>query len=411
MKPRVLLVCQHYAPEAFRSTDMAEFLVEQGCEVDVLCGLPNYPRGVWSPGYSYRGPYSEVRNGVRVFRAFEIRRRNDTSLRIAANFLSWPIFASHRVRGLLKRNRYDAILCFQLSPVQMAKPALKAARLQRVPCTVYVLDIWPDNLYSVVSVPKLMRRMLQRTSNRVYRDADRLIALTPAMRDVLAEYSGKYPEDIAVVPQFCEDFYAEPVEPSPEVAALFDAGRLSILYAGNISPAQGLETLVEAAVIVERRRPGSTQYVVVGDGMSRAAVQQRCESLGVAHCMSFVGSVPAPDIPQYAGLADVLFAGFAGHPALDLTIPGKYASYCAAGKPLLIAMGGEGARITREHRTGLVSRPDDASELARNIEAYLDMPPSARAELGDHSRDLYRQLFRRDASLRQVQAFALEGTA
>jgi glycosyltransferase involved in cell wall biosynthesis len=411
MKPRVLLVCQHYAPESFRSTDIAEYFVENGCEVDVLCGLPNYPRGVWSPGYSYKGPYFEERNGVRVFRAFEVRRKNDTAFRIAANFLSWPFFASRRLRGLLKRNRYDAVLSFQLSPVHMAKPALKAARRLKVPCTIYVLDIWPDNLYSVMSVPKFAQRMLQRTANRIYAKADRIVALTPAMRDVLARYSGKRAADIAVIPQFCEDFYAERPEPAPDVVALFDTDRFNILYAGNISPAQGLDNLVEAAALVEEQRPGSTHYVIVGDGMSRAAVERRCEALGVAHRMSFVGSVPAPDVPQYALQADVLFAGFAGHAALDLTIPGKYASYCAAGKPLLVAMGGEGARVTQEHQTGLVSPPDDAAALATNIQTFLAMSAAQRAEMGAHSSNLYQQMFRRDGNLRKLQSVVLEGSA
>lgn len=409
MKPRVLFVCQHYAPEAFRSTDIAEYLVESGCEVDVLCGLPNYPRGEWSPGYSYRGPYYEERNGVRVFRAPEIRRKGDTTLRIAANFLSWPLFAGARVRGLLRRYRYDAVFCFQLSPVHMAAPALTAARRQRVPCTLYVLDIWPDNLYSVVDVPPVARRLLQRTANRIYGRADRLIALTPAMREVLASYSGKRVEDIAVVPQFCEDFYAEPIAPGPGVADRFAPGKLNVMYAGNISPAQGLDTLVDAAAIVERRQPGSTQYLVIGDGMSRTALEELVASRGLTHCISFVGATPAADIPRYAVHADVLFAGFAGHPALDLTIPGKYSSYCAAGKPLLIAMGGEGARVTIENGTGLVSRPDDPEALASNIESFLAMPASERADMGRRSSDLYRTAFRRDSCLEQVRAITLRG--
>ena len=55
MSKRILLVCQHFWPESFRINDIADYFVEQGCEVDVLCGLPNYPKGEFVEGYGYFG--------------------------------------------------------------------------------------------------------------------------------------------------------------------------------------------------------------------------------------------------------------------------------------------------------------------------------------------------------------------
>ena len=53
---RILVVSQHYWPENFRITDICRGFVESGVEVDVLCGLPNYPKGEWFEGYRYMGP-------------------------------------------------------------------------------------------------------------------------------------------------------------------------------------------------------------------------------------------------------------------------------------------------------------------------------------------------------------------
>ena len=47
---RILVVSQHFWPEPFRINDIVEGFVEDGLEVDVLCGLPNYPRGEWFSG-------------------------------------------------------------------------------------------------------------------------------------------------------------------------------------------------------------------------------------------------------------------------------------------------------------------------------------------------------------------------
>ena len=40
----------------FRINDIVEGFVQDGLSVDVLCGLPNYPKGEWFDGYSADGP-------------------------------------------------------------------------------------------------------------------------------------------------------------------------------------------------------------------------------------------------------------------------------------------------------------------------------------------------------------------
>ena len=47
MQKRILVVTQHYWPENFRINDIVEGFVADGIQVDVLCGLPNYPKGEW----------------------------------------------------------------------------------------------------------------------------------------------------------------------------------------------------------------------------------------------------------------------------------------------------------------------------------------------------------------------------
>ena len=73
-KKRILVVTQHFWPENFRINDIVEGFLADGLEVDVLCGLPNYPKGEWFPGYSGRGPWHENYKGANVYRCREISR-------------------------------------------------------------------------------------------------------------------------------------------------------------------------------------------------------------------------------------------------------------------------------------------------------------------------------------------------
>ena len=243
---RILVVSQHYWPENFRVTDLCEGLVAQGIQVDVLCGLPNYPLGKWYEGYRYTGPRRQEHNGVNIIRAGEIPRRGNTGPMIFLNYVSWPLFALFSLPRL--RGKYDAVLCYNTSPVLMSFPAILYAKLHRVPLTNYVLDIWPENLYSVLPVKnKVLRSIAQAVSNWHYRRADRLIAMSDSLRRRLAQVSRKPEESIAVIPQYCEDFYAAPADPG-QLAEQF-AGRFNLVFTGNFSPAQSLDTVIEAACI------------------------------------------------------------------------------------------------------------------------------------------------------------------
>ena len=72
---KILVVCQHYAPEPVRLPDICEEWVHRGHEVDVITGVPNYPMGYIYDGYKKRKNRNENINGVSVHRCFTIGRR------------------------------------------------------------------------------------------------------------------------------------------------------------------------------------------------------------------------------------------------------------------------------------------------------------------------------------------------
>lgn len=121
------------------------------------------------------------------------------------NYVSWPLYAWGALRRL--PGGYDAVFCFNTSPVLMCWPAIRYARRHHIPLTNYVLDIWPENLYSVLPVKnKLMRGIAQGVSDWLYKRCDRLIAMSDLLQQRLMQRTGKSSAQVAVIPQYCEDF-------------------------------------------------------------------------------------------------------------------------------------------------------------------------------------------------------------
>lgn len=399
---RILVVTQHYWPEQFRINDIVAGFVADGIGVDVLCGLPNYPRGEWYPGYRYTGPRYEERDGVRIWRAGEIPRRGNSGPMIFLNYVSWPLFALFSVGR--PKGPYDAVFCYNTSPVLMALPALLYGRLHHVPVTTYVLDLWPENLYSVLPVKsRFWQRVARGVSDWHYRRADKLIAMSESLRARLLQRTGKPEGAVSVIPQYCEDFYAVP-QPDDPLARQF-AGGFNLVFTGNFSPAQGLDTVLKALAEARRQGARALRLLLVGDGMSREALEALAGELGLLAegAAVFCGSVPPGEVPRYTTLADALIVSLNASEDLGLTVPAKLASYMAAKKPILASMDGEGRAAVEAAGCGLASAACDVEGLARNMRALARMPDEQRAALGQKAFAWYEAHYRRAGLLRQLE--------
>lgn len=401
------MVSHHYWPENFRITDICEALVQQGVAVDVLCGLPNYPMGEFAERYSHKGPFFERHNGVNIYRVAEIPRKGNTTPMIFLNYMSYPLSALLRTPRF-RNKQYDAVFCYQTSPVFMAWPALQLAKKKRIPSTVYVLDLWPENLYSVLPLKNPIftpaKTVLKALSHQIYRGADRLIALSEGAKGHLLAITGKEERDIRVIPQYCEDFYAGRPAVSPAVSQYFK-GECNILFAGNVSPAQSLPTLVDAALLADKEARGALHYVIAGDGMSFEELKALVRQKGAEHLFSFAGRREAEEIPQFQAAADGVWAGLTKAEHLGFALPAKIASYFAAGKPIFASMEGEGARVVKEADAGYVSPAEDSGALAQNLLDFLKTDAEERAAMGRRGFAYYKAHYCREPLMQQLSDF------
>lgn len=406
MAGRILVVTQHFWPENFRINDIVEGFLQDGLEVDVLCGLPNYPKGEWFEGYSARGPWEEHFGTAQVFRAREWPRKGNTSVNIFLNYVSWPLYAAAALDRL--PGGYDAVFCFNTSPVLMCWPAIRYAQKYRIPFTNYVLDLWPENLYSVLPVKNaLLRKLAQGVSDALYKKADRLIAMSEPLQQRLCQRTGKPPRAVKVIPQYCEDFYAVPQR--DEALESRFAGRFNLVFTGTFTPAQSLDMVLRA--VLEARQAGADQLhlLLVGDGMSRESLQTLARELNAGDAVTFYGSVPAKEVPKFTTLADALLISLSDSPDLGLTVPGKLASYMAAGKPVVASMNGAGYAAVQESGGGLVSPACDQHALAGNLLQLYRMDAAQRAQLGARAKAYYQAHYHRAELLRQLETFILQG--
>jgi colanic acid biosynthesis glycosyl transferase WcaI len=404
--PKILVICQHFWPESFRINDICDYFVDQGAVVNVLCGLPNYPEGRLYKGYSFTKNLRQIHNGVNVQRVPEIPRGNNSSMRIFLNYISFPLFSLFYVPWLLTK-KYDKIFLYQLSPVMMSLAGILVGKIRKTETTMYVLDLWPENLYSVLNIRnRFLRKVAEKVSHWHYRHVDKLVVLSRAMQDRLIDVTNIAADKIMVLPQASEKIYE--ADASDEAINMRFAGGFNILYAGNISPAQSFDTIIQAAKILKSSGKEDIRWVIIGDGMSRKQVENDVKAAGLEHDFYFEGQKPVTDIPKYNHIADVLVGCLAKSDLLEATIPAKVMSYIASGKPMVLAMDGEVQDLVAQTiRCGFAGATEDAPLLASNLQRVYFLPPNEREQMGRRGRSYHLGHFERSILLKKLYEFIL----
>ncbi len=401
---KILIICQHFWPEAFRINDTANFFIEKKCDVDVLCGIPNYPSGKFTKGYSYFKNRKQIHKGISIRRVFEIPRGNNTNFRIFINYLSFPIASLLHVPRLLTK-KYDKIFLYSLSPVMMSISGIIVGKIKKTETVMYVLDLWPENLFSVLDIKnKLMRKTITRISHWHYKNVDKFIVLSEQMKEKIITITGKASSSVLVLPQACEKIYERDIV--DKVLTKRFSKRFNVLFTGNISPAQSFTTIIDAAKILKSRKVKDINWIIVGSGMSINWLVAEITKNNLNDCFFFEGQKPISDIPKYTTIADVLVGCLTKSELLEATIPAKVMSYIAAGRPIVLAMDGEVQDlINNKIKSGFVGPTEDAPTLANNIYKVYMMNKKQRNNLGLKSRKYHFKYFERNIIMGKLHNF------
>src|SRR5690606_37347045 len=166
--------------------------------------------------------------------------------------------------------------------------------------------------------------------------------------------------------------------------------KFGVVFAGNLGTAQAVETLVDAA---ERlRHMADFRLVLVGSGSMSGWLQQQKDERALDNLI-LAGRFPAQEMPQFFARAQALLVSLKRAEIFAQTVPAKVQSYLAAGKPIIAALDGEGARVVREAKAGLTGPAEDVEGLVDCIKQLYKMPLADREAMGVAGRTYFLENF------------------
>ncbi len=360
---KVLIVSQYYFPEQFQINEIAPELVRRGYDVTVVCGLPNYPKGVIFEGYENR--FEETIDGVKVIRCKNVPR-GDNPFTLIRNYISFYRNANKVVNTLPED--YDVVLSYQLSPITMVIPAVRYKKRTGKPLLLYCLDLWPESAQAHVKLKKgLLYRYITRLSGSLYNACDRILVTSKPFTDYLSR-KHRIPESkLGYLPQHADGSMLEQGFTKSD-----NDGKVHFMYAGNIGAAQTLDVIIKAAVQLGKR----SDYVVdfVGDGSKRSELETLARTNGLSDTIIFHGNQKRAEMPSFYRKADVLLITLRGNNAVGDTMPGKLQMYMTVGKPILGAINGAANQVIEEAQCGSCVKAGDYKGLAKLMKFFIEHP-------------------------------------
>ncbi|MGE8066776.1 glycosyltransferase family 4 protein [Pseudomonas sp. NPDC089569] len=381
---KVLVWTQYFWPENFHINEVVSELVSQGADVTVLTGKPNYPEGKIFAGYRSMGCQTEDYKGVKIIRLPLYPRGKNSAKGLILNYLSF-IFSGYLLGPWVLRGlKFDVVFVYAPSPLLQALPAIYVSWLKRARLALWVQDIWPESLKATGFITsRKVLKCIEYVVRYIYRYSDSILIQSEGFRDSVQRLCRDWSKI-----RFFPNSALEPV--TTKMPDNFDISRLSghfsVVFAGNIGVAQSCQTIVEAAKIL--REYSNIRFFLVGSGSMETTIAEMIEQERLDN-VEMTGRVSSEEVTSIYAASSILLLTLRDDPIFAQTIPSKFQSYLAAGKPIIASCNGQTALMLAEADAGLSCPAQDSQALADAVLALYGTDQHRLAEMGQRGREFF----------------------
>jgi glycosyltransferase involved in cell wall biosynthesis len=359
---RILILTQHFVPELtagrFRLEAFAEGLARRGHDVQVVCPVPNHPRGVIHEGYRDRPILRRRLGRTRVIYLRVVVAREKTLRTRLAYYGSYAALSS--AAGAVMP-RPDLILASS-PPLSVAAAGAAVAARHRAPLVLDVRDLWPESAVALGELrPGAALRAAERLERWVYRRAAHIVTANEAFRHRIEARSPRG-QPVEVIPNGTTgDWLAVGETEVVRASVGLPDDRFVWAYAGNLGLAHGLEFAADAA----RLLGDGYLLFVIGDGPRRGELERRAAEAG-SSTVELRGLMPPEQAAARLRAADVVLVS----ERQDATVSAKLYDACAVGRPVVAACRGALRRLVEEEEIAVAvphGNPDALAEAVRRL--------------------------------------------
>ncbi len=266
---KIIIISQVFWPDESAGsqilTDLAEALIENGFEVDLITGGNAYEN------HNIFYPKEENYKGIHIKRLRTGLFGKDSKL---GRLITFFIFNVKLFFSLLfiRKGRYDLMISLSIPPL-IAFFGIIVARLKKIKFLFWAMDLQPELaiLSGYVNKNSFFAKMLLLMGDYTYKKSDLIITLDKYMADPIKK-RGARGERVKVIPVWpvMDDIYAGNRLDNPFRIEHGFADKMVIMYSGNHSVMHSLDMLLNVAL--DLRDDRRFLFVFIGGGVRKRDV-------------------------------------------------------------------------------------------------------------------------------------------
>ena len=168
----------------------------------------------------------------------------------------------------------------------------------------------------------------------------------------------------------------------------------NIVFTGNVGEAQDFSSLIKVAK--KCKHIDSVKWHIVGDGRMKSWIENEILENSLENTIYTYGNFDISKMPAILESADALLIALKNNPIFEVTIPGKFQTYCTAGKPIISLAKGEVNKIVDDINAGVTGDSDNLDEFAKKIIDLSKMPIDKLKDMGKNASSFAKKEFNRD---------------
>ena len=286
--------------------------------------------------------------------------------------------------GFNKLQKPDVIMGCSPEPFA-ALAALFIAKRYKVPFVLHMGDLWPDSLIDIGNISKYhpFIILVGWVERYLYKHATRIVTPLPTIKKHVQSKGGN-PNHVIWLQNGVD------TDKLPSYTPPATSDKFKIYYAGAHGPANALDTILEAAKIIQRSNK-NIEFIFIGDGPDKKELQKRAKNENITNLV-FNDAVPKDNIYHELQKADAFIINFK-----DLNMlrkggisPNKIYDYMGLGRPTIVGCSAQQNPI-KTANAGITVPASDASAIAKAAITLQQMPKKDRLQLGKNGYDYILQ--------------------
>jgi len=369
---KILYISQYFPPEmgapAARVHELAREWAAEGHDVTVLTGFPNHPAGVVHPEYKKhlkKLVYRERIDGINVVRTLLAPLPNRKSWERILNYTSFALSAA--VTGSFLK-RPDVIIA--TSPqLMVGLSGWWVSKIKRAPLVFEVRDLWPESIVAagMGSRDSFTYKSLEWVARFLYKNATKIVVVSPAFRDAIVRDWSVPAEKISVVVNGVDTslFNVKASISENSLQPESERGKFIASYIGTMGAAHGLNTVLDAADRMQHLLP-DVEFVFIGEGAEKAKLKQVVLERGISN-IRFMPQQPREAVPGLIRSSDVCLVLLKKADTFKTVIPTKMLEFMACERPIVLGIEGQAKEIVESANAGLCIEPENADQLIQAV--------------------------------------------